>query len=83
MVLAYKTEMWKETWRLDQKDVVEFMELKVSSEIENRIGMKDSRSKTNERNTGLLCGICRLNDIVSERSPATSLRSGTVVRVTA
>ena len=83
MFLAYKTEMWKEIWRLDQKDVVEFMELKVSSEIENRIGMKDSWSKTNERNTGLLCGICRLNDIVSERSPATSLRSGTVVRVTA
>ena len=35
MFLAYKTEMWKETRRLDQKDVVEFMELKVSSNIED------------------------------------------------
>lgn len=68
-----KQRCGKETWRLDQKDVVEFMELEVSSEIENRIGIKDSRGKINERNIRLLCVVCRLDDVISERSPSTSL----------
>ena len=73
MFLAYKTEMWKEIWRLDQKDVVEFMELKVSSKIENRRGIKDSAGKTNKRNVSVLCVVCRFNDVVSERTPPASL----------
>jgi len=56
------------------------MELKVSSEIENRIGINDSRGKTNKPKIILLRVVCKLDDVVSERSPATSLRRGTAVR---
>ena len=63
----------KRNLELDQENAIEFMKREVSSEIENRMGIKDSRGKTNERNISLLCAVCRLDDVVSERSPSASL----------
>lgn len=73
MFLAYKTEMWKEIWRLDQKDVVEFMELKVSSNIEDWLALKSGRGETDKSNISLWSAVCRLNHVVGERSPSTAL----------
>jgi hypothetical protein len=52
------------------------MKLKVSSEIENRIGIKNSRGKTNERNITLLCAVCRLDDVVKPPRLEVELSSG-------
>jgi hypothetical protein len=73
----------KEIRRLDQKNSVEFVQLKMSSEIDDSTKLKCNPGETDKFNNSLLRLVCRLNDVVSKRSPATSLCSGAVVRGTA
>jgi hypothetical protein len=55
----------------------------MSSEIENRDEIKNCWRNSKDRNVSLRYSVCRLNDVVSERSPPTSLCSGATVRGTA
>jgi len=73
----------KETRGLDQKNSVEFVQLKVSSEIDNSIELKSDWGEADRTNSSLFRLVCRLNNVVSKRSPATSLCRGAIVRGTA
>ena len=73
----------KEIRRLDQKNSVEFVQLKVSSEINDSIELKCDRGETDKNNISLLRLVCRLNDVVRKRSPASWRCSGAIVRETA
>lgn len=59
------------------------MELRMSSEIEDRDEIKNCWGNSKERNVSLRYSVCRLNDVVGERSPAASLCSRATVRGTA
>lgn len=48
-----KRTVGKEPWRLDQKHAVEFVELRMFSELENQIKMTDRRDQSHKRDVGL------------------------------
>ncbi len=51
--------------RLDQKDAIELMQLEVSSEIQNRVEIKNRLGKADKRNVcSLWDPVHRLNDVV-------------------
>jgi hypothetical protein len=54
----------KETQRLDQKNAIEFVQLKMSAEDGNGVKIEDGWSKTNKRRVNLLYAIGRFNDVV-------------------
>lgn len=56
--------LWKRNRRLDQKNAIEFMELKMSAENRDGVKIEDRWSKTHERRVELLYAIGRLNDVV-------------------
>ena len=68
-----KRKLWKRDVRLDQKDAVEFVQLNVLSKIEDWLEIKSARGETDKSDLSLAGVVCRLDDVVSERSPSTSL----------
>src|SRR5262245_59964646 len=65
---ALERKRKKETWWLDQKDAVEFVQWNVSSKIVDRLELKNNRSETDTGNIDPLRAACRLDNVVSERS---------------
>jgi hypothetical protein len=63
----------KETWWLDQKDPVEFMQLGLAAKKVDRFGGKSGRSETDESYTDVVRAVCRFDDVVGERPPSAAL----------
>jgi hypothetical protein len=59
------------------------MQAKVSWKIEDWIELKSTRSEPDKNNISLAGVVCRLNHVVSERSPSTSFCGGAIVWGTA
>lgn len=80
MVRADGKELWKEPLRLDQKYAVEFVELRMFSELEKQIKMADRRDQSNELAVGLFSSAGRFDDVVSQRPHAALCSRGGVIR---